>query len=96
MSLVLPWKNFLSVTSLLIFKYKRETSQLCFSFYILLFWEAPLLRHRGAFHILGMHFIVTKTDKFIWYSQTGKELYFDLVNDPHESHNAIDEEQNAI
>lgn len=68
----------------------------CFSFYILLFWEAPLLRHKGAFHILWMHFIVTKTDKFIWYSQTAKELYFDLVNDPHESHNAIDEEQNTI
>jgi len=46
-------------------------------------------------HSLGMdsmHFIVTKTDKYIWYSQTGKELYFDLVNDPHESHNAIGEE----
>jgi len=46
-------------------------------------------------HSLGMdsmHFIVTKTDKYIWYSQTGKELYFDLEKDPHESHNAISEE----
>jgi len=49
-------------------------------------------------HSLGMdsmHFIVTKTDKYIWYSQTGKELYFDLVSDPHESHNAISEEAYA-
>ena len=47
-------------------------------------------------HSLGldsMHFIVTKTDKYIWYSQTGKELYFDLVRDPHESHNAINDIQ---
>ena len=45
-------------------------------------------------HSLGMdsmHFIVTKTDKYIWYSQTGRELYFNLVNDPHESHDAIGE-----
>ena len=43
-------------------------------------------------HSLGMdsmHFIVTKTDKYIWYSQTGRELYFDLEADPHESHDAI-------
>lgn len=42
----------------------------------------------------SMHFIVTKTDKYIWYSQTGRELYFDLVGDPHESHNAIAEKAN--
>lgn len=43
-------------------------------------------------HALGrdsMHFIVTRTDKFIWYSQTGEELYFDLERDPHETHNAV-------
>ena len=47
-------------------------------------------------HSLGMdsmHYVVTKNDKYIWYSQTGKELYFDLVKDPHESHNAIHEGQ---
>lgn len=47
-------------------------------------------------HSLGMdsmHYVVTQTDKYIWYSQTGKELYFDLVQDPHESHNAIHEGQ---
>ncbi len=43
-------------------------------------------------HALGeesTQFIVTKNDKYIWYSQTGKELYFDLANDPSETHNAV-------
>lgn len=30
------------------------------------------------------HFIVTETDKYIWYSRTGREQYFDLMADPHE------------
>ncbi len=48
-------------------------------------------------HTLGddsMHFIVTDHDKYIWYSQTEKELYFDLRADPHETHNAIQEPAN--
>ena len=43
-------------------------------------------------HALGqdsMHFIVTRRDKFVWYSQTGLELYFDLERDPRETRNAI-------
>ena len=43
-------------------------------------------------HSLGddsMHFVVTKSDKYVWYSQTGRELYFDLEKDPHERHDAI-------
>ena len=47
-------------------------------------------------HSLGMdsmHFVVTKTDKYVWYSQTGRELYFDLTKDPHESHDAISDPQ---
>ena len=35
------------------------------------------------------HYIVTSRDKFIWYSQTGEEQYFDLSNDPRELHNAM-------
>lgn len=35
------------------------------------------------------HFIVTEHDKYIWYSQTGREQYFDLDHDPHELHNLI-------
>lgn len=53
----------------------------------------PILRdYLHGEHSLGadsMHFIVTKHDKYIWYSQSGRELYFDLEADPGESHNAI-------
>ena len=38
------------------------------------------------------HFIVTSRDKFIWYSHTGKEQYFDLVSDPQELNNRIGDE----
>lgn len=43
-------------------------------------------------HALGNasnHFIVTETDKYIWYSQTGREQYFDLRSDPHERFDRI-------
>ena len=30
------------------------------------------------------HWIVTETDKYIWYSETGEEQYFCLKDDPHE------------
>lgn len=61
----------------------------------------PLLRGQGdrlrdylhgehAFGALSNQFIVTKTDKYIWYSQSGQEQYFDLVTDPLECHNLID------
>ena len=35
------------------------------------------------------HYIVTEQDKFIWYSQSGEEQYFDLSKDPREQHNAV-------
>lgn len=35
------------------------------------------------------HFIVTGNDKYIWYSQTGREQYFDLKTDPGETKNRI-------
>ena len=40
------------------------------------------------------HFIVTCHDKYIWYSQTGKEQYFDLDQDPQELHDLIDSPKN--
>ncbi|MEG2924014.1 MAG: arylsulfatase [Oscillospiraceae bacterium] len=46
-------------------------------------------------HSLAEHstqFIVTKTDKYIWYSQSGEEQYFNLEKDPQELHNAIAEQ----
>lgn len=45
-----------------------------------------------AFHSqLSNQFIVTKTDKYIWYSESGVEQYFDLKNDPNELTNLIDD-----
>lgn len=51
--------------------------------------DRPWLHGEHALGRDSMHFIVTRTDKFIWYSQTGEELYFDLEGDPHETHNAV-------
>jgi arylsulfatase A-like enzyme len=38
---------------------------------------------------LSSQFIVTKRDKYVWYSQTGEERYFRLDSDPEETRNAI-------
>lgn len=38
---------------------------------------------------LSNHWIVTAKDKYIWYSQSGQEQYFDLEKDPRECHNLI-------
>lgn len=37
----------------------------------------------------GNQYIVTERDKYIWYTQSGTEQYFDLKNDPNELHNLI-------
>ena len=37
------------------------------------------------------HYIVTETDKYIWFPQTGQEQYFDLENDPDELTDRINE-----
>jgi arylsulfatase len=37
------------------------------------------------------HFIITKKDKYAWFSQSGVEQYFDMEKDPHELHNAIED-----
>ncbi len=36
------------------------------------------------------HYVVTKDAKYMWFSESGKELFFDLAKDPHECHNLID------
>lgn len=38
---------------------------------------------------LGNQFLVTERDKYIWFSRTGREQYFDLDRDPLELHDAI-------
>ena len=45
--------------------------------------------HTFGFNRWSSQFIVTKTDKFIWLNERNEEQYFDLVNDPDETHNAI-------
>ena len=40
---------------------------------------------------LSNHWIVTETDKYCWFSETGQEQYFDLAKDPHELHDLIEE-----
>ncbi len=40
---------------------------------------------------LGNHYIVTKTDKYCWFTQSGREQYFRLDKDPKELHDAIEE-----
>ncbi len=38
---------------------------------------------------LGNQYIVTKTDKYCWFMESGKEQYFRLDTDPMELHDAI-------
>ena len=47
--------------------------------------------HVFRFEDRSNQFIVTKTDKYVWFSQTGEEQYFDLENDPQETQNAIED-----
>ncbi len=42
------------------------------------------LHGEHSYDVDSTQFIVTAHDKYIWYSQTGEEQYFDLDNDPHE------------
>ena len=46
-------------------------------------------------HTLGeasSHWIITRDEKYIWYSQTGEEQYFRIAEDPDELHNLIGSE----
>lgn len=45
---------------------------------------------------LSSHFIITEGDKYIWYSQTGTERYFDLQNDPRELHDAATQQPERV
>lgn len=47
-------------------------------------------------HTLGeasSHWIITRDEKYIWYSQTGEEQYFRIAEDPDELHNLIGSEK---
>ena len=47
--------------------------------------------HLYDFEQKSHQFIITKKDKYVWYSQTGEEQYFNLEKDPHEYHNGIND-----
>ena len=47
------------------------------------------LHGEHAFSEFSNHWIVTKCDKYIWYSSSGEEQYFNLEGDPHELNNLI-------
>lgn len=49
------------------------------------------LHGEHSYDDLSNHYIVTQTDKFCWFSQTGEEQYFRLSEDPHELHNLIND-----
>lgn len=58
----------------------------------------PLREYLHGEHTLEEYsnqFIVTPYDKYIWYSQTGREQYFDLVQDPGELHDLIEDSRRA-
>jgi arylsulfatase A-like enzyme len=43
----------------------------------------------------AMHFLTDGPMKYVWYSETGEELLFDLDDDPHELHNLAPQGDNA-
>lgn len=45
--------------------------------------------HSGGY--MGNQYIVTEQFKYIWYTQTGKEQFFDLKKDPYEMKNLIED-----
>lgn len=49
----------------------------------------PCLHGEHSYGELSNHWIITETDKYIWFSQAGKEQYFDLVQDKQECRNLI-------
>ena len=51
------------------------------------------LHREHSYGELSNHFMVTGEDKYIWFSQTGRERYFRLDTDPQEQHDAIADPQ---
>lgn len=51
--------------------------------------------HLAEYERHSNQFIVTKTDKYIWFPLTGEEQYFHLAADPDETKNAIDSSEFA-
>jgi len=46
------------------------------------------IEHSGAAY--GFHALTNGKEKYIWFSQSGREQFFDLQNDPSELHDLIE------
>ena len=51
----------------------------------------PWLHGEHSYGEFSNHWIVTETDKYIWFPVTGQEQYFDLASAPHELTDRIDD-----
>lgn len=51
------------------------------------------LHGEHAYGKLSNHYILDKNFKFVWYSKTGVEQFFDIINDPSETNNLINNEK---
>ncbi|MGZ9586797.1 arylsulfatase [Paenibacillus marinisediminis] len=54
-------------------------------------WRA-YLHGEHSYGNASNHWITNGKEKYIWFSQTGEEQYFDLILDPNELHNAVNDE----
>lgn len=50
------------------------------------------LHGEHAYGLKSNHWITNGYEKYIWFSQTGEEQFFDLIHDPQELHNAVQDE----
>jgi arylsulfatase A-like enzyme len=46
--------------------------------------------------LLSQHWITNGQEMYVWFSQSGEEMYFDLTNDPHNLRNSINENENRV
>ena len=51
------------------------------------------LHSEHSYGNLSAHWLVSKKDKYIWYTESGREQYFDLEKDEHELVNLINDSQ---
>ncbi|MFQ9696408.1 MAG: arylsulfatase [Zhenhengia sp.] len=54
-------------------------------------WRKVLHGEHSGGH-MGNHYLVSEQYKYIWYTQSGKEQFFDLEKDPYELHNLTADE----
>lgn len=51
--------------------------------------KRDLLHCEHSYGELSAHWVVSNHDKYIWYTESGREQYFDIASDPHEQHNLV-------